>query len=73
MTNIEDDVLLPPRKPHNMVRKRAVKKLKVSEDTRPEVGAATIVVEYPLSNLLVTICESRVVAGYPLLGTNCPR
>jgi uncharacterized OB-fold protein len=37
--NLEDDVSLPPRKLCNTMRKRAMNKLKVSEDT-------TLVVEY---------------------------
>jgi hypothetical protein len=36
----------PPRKPCNVAWKRAVKKLKLSEATRPEVSSTTSVVEY---------------------------
>jgi hypothetical protein len=51
LTNLEEDVPLPPRKPHNTMRKRVVKKLKVSEDTRLEVSTSTSVVGYSSSSL----------------------
>jgi hypothetical protein len=44
---------LPPRRPRNVARKCAMKKLKVSEATRQEVGTATTLVEYLLSSLLL--------------------
>jgi hypothetical protein len=44
--SLEDSLLVPPRKPRNVVRKRATKKLKISETTSQEVSAMTSVVEY---------------------------
>jgi hypothetical protein len=52
--NREEDVSLPPRKPRNTAHKRAMKKLKVSEDTRLEVSASTSVVKYSSSSLDLT-------------------
>jgi hypothetical protein len=37
-SSLEDDVLRLLRKPRNTARKRAMKKIKVSEDTRTEVS-----------------------------------
>jgi hypothetical protein len=68
--NPGDDLPLLPMKSLNVARKRAMKKLKVSKDTRPEVGAATAVVEYPISSLLLTTYV--IVAGNPLPGTSYP-
>jgi hypothetical protein len=45
-SRLEASLLAPPRKPHNMARMRAAKKLKLSEATRPEVSSTTKVVEY---------------------------
>jgi hypothetical protein len=53
-SSLEADLLLPPRRPRNVARKRAIKKLKVSEATRQEVGTTTRVVEYLSSTLLLT-------------------
>jgi hypothetical protein len=36
----------PPRKPHNVARKRVAKKLKVTETTSQQVSSSSIVVEY---------------------------
>jgi hypothetical protein len=48
--NLKEDVLLlPPRKPHDTACKCDVKKLKVSEDTRPEVSTSNSVVGYSSS------------------------
>jgi hypothetical protein len=46
LSSLEADLPLPPRKPRNVARKRAMKKLKVSETTRREVSTTTRVVEY---------------------------
>ena len=45
-SSLEASLPAPPRKPRNVARKRAVKKLKLSEVTRPEVSSTTSVVEY---------------------------
>jgi hypothetical protein len=68
--NLDEDVPLQPRKPRNTVHNCAVKKLKVSEDTRLKVGAITSVVEYPVSSLLLT--GRAVATGNPLPRTNRP-
>jgi hypothetical protein len=44
--SLEASLPVPLRKPRNVVRKRVVKKLKLSEATRQEVSAATRVDEY---------------------------
>jgi hypothetical protein len=44
-SNLEASLPAPPRRPHNVAWKHAVKKLKLSEATRPEVSSATRVVE----------------------------
>ena len=45
-SSLEASLPAPPRKPRNVARKRVVKKLKLSETTRPEVSSTTSVVEY---------------------------
>jgi hypothetical protein len=40
------NIPVPPRRPRNATRKRAAKKLKISETTSPEVRNTTKVVEY---------------------------
>ena len=45
-SSLEASLPVPPRKPRNVARKRAVKKLKLSEATRPELSSTTSVVEY---------------------------
>jgi hypothetical protein len=45
-SNMEASLPTPPRKPWNMVWKRVVKKLKLSEATRLEASSTTRVVEY---------------------------
>jgi hypothetical protein len=52
-SSLEADLSLPPRRPRNVARKCAMKKLKVFEATRQEVGTATTLVEYLLSSLLL--------------------
>jgi hypothetical protein len=40
-SSLEASLLVPPRKLNNVARKRAMKKLKLSEATRPEVSTTT--------------------------------
>jgi hypothetical protein len=54
-SSLEADLLLPPKKPRNVARKRTAKKLKESEATRKEVSTTTRVVEYLTSSLLLMI------------------
>jgi hypothetical protein len=50
--SLEASIPAPPRRPHNVVRKRATKKLKITESTSQEVGTASSVVEYfPVSTI----------------------
>jgi hypothetical protein len=44
--SLEASLLMPPRKPRNVARKRTAKKLKISETTKQEVRTMTSVVEY---------------------------
>jgi hypothetical protein len=37
---------MPPRRPRNVARKRAAKKLKITESTAQEVSSSSSVVEY---------------------------
>jgi ribosomal protein L18E len=45
-SNLEANLPVPPRKPRNVMWKHIVKKLKLSEATRPEVNTPTRVVKY---------------------------
>ena len=45
-SSLEASLPAPPKKPRNVAWKCAVKKLKLSEATRPEVSSTTSVVEY---------------------------
>jgi hypothetical protein len=44
--SLEASLSVPPSKPHNVARKRAAKKLKISEATSQEVSTMSGVVEY---------------------------
>jgi hypothetical protein len=51
--SLEASIPVPLRRPHNVARKRAIKKLKITESTSQEVSSSSSVVEYfPLS----TVC-----------------
>jgi hypothetical protein len=45
-TSLEASLPAPLRRPHNVVRKRVAKKLKVTETTSQEVSSSSRVVEY---------------------------
>jgi hypothetical protein len=45
-TSLEASLPAPPRRPHNVARKRVAKKLKVTETTSHEVSSSSRVVEY---------------------------
>jgi hypothetical protein len=45
-TSLEANLPAPPRRPHNVARKRVAKKLKVTETTSQEVNSSNKVVEY---------------------------
>jgi hypothetical protein len=45
-TSLEASLPAPPRRPHNVARKRVAKKLKVTETTSQEVNSSSRVVEY---------------------------
>jgi hypothetical protein len=44
--SLESSIPAPPRRPRNVVRKHATKKLKITETTNQKVGTATGVIEY---------------------------
>jgi hypothetical protein len=44
--SLDASLPVPPRRPHNMARKRVAKKLKVTETTAHEVSFSSSVVEY---------------------------
>jgi hypothetical protein len=52
-TSLEASLPVPPRRPHNVARKRVAKKLKVTEITAHEVSSSSGVVEYLLWS---TVC-----------------
>jgi hypothetical protein len=45
-TSLEASLPAPPRRPHNVARKRVAKKLKVTETTSQKVNSSSRVVEY---------------------------
>jgi hypothetical protein len=51
--SLEASISAPPRRPRNVARKHAAKKLKITETTNQEVGTTNGVVEYfPMSIVL---------------------
>jgi hypothetical protein len=51
--SLKASILAPSRRPRNVARKRAAKKLKITETTNQEVGTANGVVVYlPMSTML---------------------
>jgi hypothetical protein len=51
-TSLEASLPASPRRPHNVERKRVVKKLKVSETTSQEVNSSSRVVKYLSCNIV---------------------
>jgi hypothetical protein len=51
-TSLEASLPAPPRRPHNVARKRVAKKLKVTETTYQEVNSSSTVVEYLSCNVV---------------------
>jgi hypothetical protein len=51
-TSLEASLPAPPRRPHNVARKRVAKKLKVTETTYQEVKSSSTVVEYLSCNVV---------------------
>jgi hypothetical protein len=51
-TSLEASLPAPPRRPHNVARKRVSKKLKVTETTSQEVNSSSRVVEYLSCNIV---------------------
>jgi hypothetical protein len=49
---VEASLPAPPRRPHNVARKRVAKKLKVTETTSQEVNYSSRVVEYLSCNIV---------------------
>jgi hypothetical protein len=51
-TSLEASLPAPPRRPHNVARKRVAKKLKVTETMSQEVNSSSRVVEYLSCNIV---------------------
>jgi hypothetical protein len=51
-TSLEASLPAPPRRPHNVARKRVSKKLKVTETKSQEVNSSSRVVEYLSCNIV---------------------
>jgi hypothetical protein len=64
-TSLEASLPAPPRKPHNVARKRMAKKLKVTETTSQEVSSLSRVVEYLFLNVAYANDEILLLAGDP--------
>jgi hypothetical protein len=58
LTSLEASLPTPPRRLHNMARKRVAKKLKVTETTSQEVNSSSRVVEYLSCN--VVYADNRI-------------
>jgi hypothetical protein len=52
-TSLEASLPAPPRRPHNVARKRVAKKWKVTKTTSQEVNSSSRVVEYLSCNICV--------------------
>jgi hypothetical protein len=52
LTSLEASLPAPPRRPHNVARKRIAKKSKVTETTSQEVNSSSRVVEYLSCNIV---------------------
>jgi hypothetical protein len=51
-TSLEASLPVPPRRPHNVARKRIAKKLKVTETTSQEVNSTSRVVKSLSCNIV---------------------
>jgi hypothetical protein len=54
---------VPPRRPHNVARKRVAKKLKVTETTSQEVKSSSRVVEYLFLDVVCANDKIPLLAG----------
>jgi hypothetical protein len=72
-TSIEASLSVPPRKPHNVARKRVAKKLKVTETTSQEVSSLSKVVEYLFLDVVYTDDEIMLLAGDSAFRPRRPR
>jgi hypothetical protein len=62
-TSLEASLLVSPRKPRNVARKRVAKKLKVTETTSQEVSSLSRVVEYLFLDVVYADDEIPLLAG----------
>jgi hypothetical protein len=63
--SLEASIPAPPKKPHNVERKRAFKKLKITKTTNQEVSTFTGIVEYFFDEYYALTVESSGVTRYP--------
>jgi hypothetical protein len=62
-TSLEASLPAPPRRPHNVARKRVAKKLKVTETTSQEVSSLSRVVEYLFLDVVCVDNKIPLLAG----------
>jgi hypothetical protein len=62
-TSLEASLPVPPRRPHNVARKRVAKKLKVTETTSQEVKSSSRVVEYLFLDVVCANDKIPLLAG----------
>jgi hypothetical protein len=62
-TSLEASLPVPPRRPHNVARKRVAKKLKVTETTSQEVKSSSRVVEYLFLDVVCADDKIPLLAG----------
>jgi hypothetical protein len=60
---LEASLPAPPRRPHNVARKRVAKKLKVTETTSQEVNSSSGVVEYLFLDVVCADNKIPLLAG----------
>jgi hypothetical protein len=63
LTSLEASLPVPPRRPHNVARKRVSKKLKVTETTSQEVKSSSRVVEYLFLDVVCADDKIPLLAG----------
>jgi hypothetical protein len=72
-TSLEASLPVPPRRPHNMARKRVAKKLKVTETTSQEVSYLSRVVEYLFLDVVYADEKIMLLTGDPAFRPRRPR
>jgi hypothetical protein len=72
-TSLEASLPAPPRRPHNVARKRVAKKLKVTETTSQEVSSSSRVVEYLFLDVVYADNKIPLLAGDSAFRPRRPR